>query len=99
MIIKYKNEKGFWSWVANIESISEVSRGEPDDDLLVEYDVDYFDVYGDDRRKERVHCYLIHVRDRKPRLAIFYTDELYLTDDLTGSTIEILVAPHGKTKV
>lgn len=97
MIIKYRNEKELWSWMANVESISQISRGEPSDEVLEEYGMDFFDEYGDST-KHQAHCYLINVRDHKPRLAIFYTNELYLTDDLTGSTIEILVAPHGKSK-
>jgi hypothetical protein len=95
MIIKFRNEKGLWGWMAGIESLSEVSREDPEDSVLNEYGVEYFDEYGDPDLGQ-AYCYHVKVRDQKPKLAIFYTNELYLTDDLTGSTIEVLVAPHGK---
>ena len=96
MIIKYKNEKNLWGWISNVESLVEVSKSEPEDTILDEYEVDYFDEYG--KVDNEARCYFIKSKDHRPRLAIFYTDEMYLTDDLTGSTIEILISPHEKSK-
>lgn len=91
MILKYRNAVGRWGWVSGVLEMSELGNDENNINPRA-YGCDDIIVLGDEDRHQP-YCVLTELANRGNAIYCIYTDELYLTDDETGSTIEILVTP------
>jgi hypothetical protein len=78
MILKYGDKKTGWTWLGSVQEVSEVSDDEiPSDVRLV----------GNDSESQ---CYQITFNDGEIEFIILAVGEIYLCNEESGSTIDVL---------
>lgn len=93
MIVKYKS-RGQWGWVSRIDDLTALGKTDPENIDLDDYGCSEVEYYGEPDGNEEPFVVSVTSSTGKPRVIAFYATEVYLTEDTSGSTIDILLQPR-----
>jgi len=94
MIIKYRDSNQRWGWISGVDQVTEIGSTDLTKIQPSSYGCESMEELGTwDSKKP----YVIQVSmGAKKRMFALYVQEAYLTEENTGSTIDILVIPNSR---
>lgn len=95
MIIKFKNATGSWSWISNVQEMNSLGALDTttlDRAFVTHHGADNLEHLGDTEVTDKPLILAITQPTGK-RLLALYASEAYLTEDKSGSTIDVLIKP------
>ena len=94
MIIKYRDCNQRWGWISGVDEVIEIGNVEINEIDSRSYGCDIIEELG---TWDAQNPYIIKVSmGPNKRMFALYVQEAYLTEDTTGSTIDILVLPNSR---